>query len=95
MCVIVRHQILAGKHGRQNTFQLPQGGTYKQPTVAFNPFLVRQRIQFLSGAGSKSLFHHPGRVMLAVVAGVIVVFTLAGLLNRVRQHQAAELAEEQ
>ncbi|MGQ7170023.1 hypothetical protein ACUOCP_23895, partial [Escherichia sp. R-CC3] len=25
---------------------------------------------------------------------VIVVFTLAGLLNRVRQHQAAELAEE-
>ncbi|MGQ7115560.1 hypothetical protein ACUOFC_61785, partial [Escherichia sp. TWPC-MK] len=23
-----------------------------------------------------------------------VVFTLAGLLNRVRQHQAAELAEE-
>ncbi|EON8616715.1 hypothetical protein HI538_RS00005, partial [Escherichia coli] len=26
---------------------------------------------------------------------VIVVFTLAGLLNRVRQHQAAELAEEQ
>ena len=35
VCVIVRHQILAGKHGRQNTFQLPQGGTYKQPTVAF------------------------------------------------------------
>ena len=28
------------------------------------------------------------------MAGVIVVFTLAGLLNRVRQHQAAELAEE-
>ena len=62
VCVIVRHQILAGKHGRQNTFQLPQGSTYKQPTVAFNPFLIRQRIQFLSGAGSKSLFHHPGRV---------------------------------
>ena len=75
--VIVRHQILAGKHGRQNTFQLPQGGTYKQPTVAFNPFLVRQRIQFLSGAGSKSLFHHPGRV----TASGIFLFGISTLLE--------------
>ncbi len=43
------------------------------------------------------LWFYGGRLpfhLLAVVAGVIVVFTLAGLLNRVRQHQAAELAEE-
>lgn len=39
--------------------------------------------------GGRLPFH-----LLAVVAGLIVVFTLAGLLNRVRQHQAAELAEE-
>lgn len=39
--------------------------------------------------GGRLPFH-----LLAVVAGVIVVFTTAGLLNRVRQHQAAELAEE-
>lgn len=77
VCVIVRHQILAGKHGRQNTFQLPQGSTYKQPTVAFNPFLVRQRIQFLSGAGSKSLFHHPGRV----TASGIFLFGISTLLE--------------
>lgn len=32
--------------------------------------------------GGRLPFH-----LLAVVAGVIVVFTLAGLLNRVRQHQ--------
>ena len=56
VCVIVRHQILAGKHGRQNTFQLPQGSTYKQPTVAFNSFLVRQRIQFLGGTVAKASF---------------------------------------
>lgn len=54
--VIVRHQILAGKHGRQNTFQLPQGGTYKQPTVAFNSFLVRQRIQFWMEPVAKASF---------------------------------------
>ncbi|MDI4701812.1 hypothetical protein MJI37_24635, partial [Salmonella enterica subsp. enterica serovar Cerro] len=32
--------------------------------------------------------------LLAAVAGVIVVFTLATLLQRVRQHEAAELAAE-
>lgn len=43
------------------------------------------------------LWFHGGRLpfhLLAAVAGVIVVFTLATLLQRVRQHEAAELAAE-
>ena len=42
MRVIVRHQILAGKHGRQNTLQLIQGSTDKQPAITCNFLLVRQ-----------------------------------------------------
>lgn len=43
------------------------------------------------------LWFHGGRLpfhLLAAVAGVIVVFTTATLLQRVRQHEAAELAAE-
>ena len=77
VCVIVRHQILAGKHGRQNTLQLIQGSTDKQPAITCNFLLVRQSIQFLGGTGSKSLFHHPGRV----TASGIFLFGISTLLE--------------
>ena len=71
---------------------LPKG------TVSASLNMVILMVMSVSVEIGRWLWFNGGRLpfhLLAVVAGVIVVFTLAGLLNRVRQHQAAELAEEQ
>ena len=70
---------------------LPKG------TVSASLNMVILMVMSVSVEIGRWLWFNGGRLpfhLLAVVAGVIVVFTLAGLLNRVRQHQAAELAEE-
>ena len=70
---------------------LPKG------TVSASLNMVILMVMSVSVEIGRWLWFNSGRLpfhLLAVVAGVIVVFTLAGLLNRVRQHQAAELAEE-
>ena len=71
--------------------KLPKG------TVSASLNMVILMVMSVSVEIGRWLWFNSGRLpfhLLAVVAGVIVVFTLAGLLNRVRQHQAAELAEE-
>jgi MFS transporter, DHA1 family, multidrug resistance protein len=71
---------------------LPKG------TVSASLNMVILMVMSVSVEIGRWMWFNGGRLpfhLLAVVAGVIVVFTLAGLLNRVRQHQAAELAEEQ
>ena len=70
---------------------LPKG------TVSASLNMVILMVMSVSVEIGRWLWFNGGRLpfhLLAVVAGVIVVVTLAGLLNRVRQHQAAELAEE-
>ncbi len=70
---------------------LPKG------TVSASLNMVILMVMSVSVEIGRWLWFNGGRLpfhLLAVVAGVIVVFTPAGLLNRVRQHQAAELAEE-
>ncbi|GHM51371.1 MFS transporter [Escherichia coli] len=70
---------------------LPKG------TVSASLNMVILMVMSVSVEIGRWLWFNGGRLpfhLLAVVAGIIVVFTLAGLLNRVRQHQAAELAEE-
>lgn len=70
---------------------LPKG------TVSASLNMVILMVMSVSVEIGRWLWFNGGRLpfhLLAVLAGVIVVFTLAGLLNRVRQHQAAELAEE-
>ena len=70
---------------------LPKG------TVSASLNMVILMVMSVSVEIGRWLWFNGGRLpfhLLAVVAGVIVVFTLAGLLNRVRQHQAAELVEE-
>lgn len=70
---------------------LPKG------TVSASLNMVILMVMSVSVEIGRWLWFNSGRLpfhLLAVVAGVIVVFTLAGLLNRVLQHQAAELAEE-
>lgn len=72
--------------------KLPKG------TVSASLNMVILMVMSVSVEIGRWLWFNGGRLpfhLLAVVAGVIVVFTLAGLLNRVRQHQAAELVEEQ
>ena len=71
--------------------------TYRKGTVSASLNMVILMVMSVSVEIGRWLWFNGGRLpfhLLAVVAGLIVVFTLAGLLNRVRQHQAAELAEE-
>ena len=75
--VIVRHQILARKHSRQNKFQLIQRSADKQPAVAFDFFLVRQSIQFPGGTGGKGFFHYPG----GITTGSIFLLSIGALLE--------------
>lgn len=70
---------------------LPKG------TVSASLNMVILTVMAVSVEVGRWLWFHGGRLpfhLLAAVAGVIVVFTLATLLQRVRQHEAAELAAE-
>lgn len=70
---------------------LPKG------TVSASLNMVILLVMALSVEISRWLWFNGGRIpfhLLAVVAGVLVVFTLRGLLARVRQHASAELATE-
>lgn len=75
--IIVRHQILTRKHGRQNEFQLLQGSANKQPAVAHDFLFVRQGIQLLGGTGGKGLLYHPD----GITTGDIFFFSIAALLE--------------
>ncbi|MBZ3661322.1 MFS transporter [Salmonella enterica subsp. enterica serovar Kentucky] len=70
---------------------LPKG------TVSASLNMVILTVMAVSVEVGRWLWFHGGRLpfhLLAAVAGVIVVFTTATLLQRVRQHEAAELAAE-
>ncbi|EPM9228200.1 MFS transporter [Salmonella enterica subsp. enterica] len=70
---------------------LPKG------TVSASLNMVILTVMAVSVEAGRWLWFHGGRLpfhLLAAVAGVIVVFTLATLLQRVRQHEAAELVAE-
>lgn len=70
---------------------LPKG------TVSASLNMVILTVMAVSVEIGRWLWFNGGRIsfhLLAVVAGIAVVFTLAGLLKRVRQHEATALAAE-
>lgn len=70
---------------------LPKG------TVSASLNMVILTVMAVSVEIGRWLWFNGGRIsfhLLAVVAGIVVVFTLAGLLKRVRQHEATTLATE-
>ncbi|HCL6629684.1 TPA: multidrug efflux MFS transporter MdtM [Citrobacter amalonaticus] len=73
------------------TNNLPKG------TVSASLNMVILAVMAVSVEIGRGLWFNGGRIpfhLLAVIAGVAVVFTLKGLLARVRQYQATELATE-
>ena len=70
---------------------LPKG------TVSASLNMVILMVMAVSVEIGRWLWFNGGRIsfhLLAVVAGIVVVFTLAGLLKRVRQHEATTLVTE-
>ncbi|MFS4434670.1 multidrug efflux MFS transporter MdtM [Citrobacter farmeri] len=73
------------------TNNLPKG------TVSASLNMVILAVMAVSVEIGRGLWFNGGRIpfhLLGVIAGVAVVFTLKGLLTRVRQYQATELATE-
>lgn len=73
------------------TNNLPKG------TVSASLNMVILAVMAVSVEIGRGLWFNGGRIpfhLLAVIAGVAVVFTLKGLLTRVRQYHATELATE-